>query len=115
VSDWYSLRTQARQEIFAQFSVRGVYSDQAVAGGVPISVNWHSRYGLPVGDIAGGDYSGVLETIDRLIFSRAELDANGLTLRRGGKVELVDYQYTFTLDVREPNAGPVRETWTVAN
>lgn len=82
---------------------------------VPISVNWHSRFGLPVGDLAGGDYAGVLETIDRLVFDRVELDQWGLTLQRGGRVALTDYEYVFILDVREPNSGPVREIWTVAN
>ena len=74
---------------------------------VELAVNWHSRFGLPVGDLAGSDYSGVLETIDRLVFDRAELTEKGLALRRGGKVELSDYGYSFTLDVREPNSGPV--------
>jgi hypothetical protein len=115
LSDWFALRTQAQRDIHAAFSVRGFYSDANVAEPVPLGVRWHSRYGLPVGDLAGGDYSGVLETVDRLIFNRAELVENGLTLHRGGRVELPDYEYTFTLDVREPNTGPVNEVWTVAN
>ena len=115
MSDWFALRMQARRDIFAAFAVAATYSDSTVVEPVELSVNWHSRFGLPVGDLAGGDYAGVLETIDRLIFNRAELDEYGLTLRRGGQVVLVDYGYTFTLDVREPNSGPVREVWTVAN
>lgn len=114
MSDWFALRTKARRDIFRTFAVAATYTDTVVTE-VPLSVNWHSRFGLPVGDLAGGDYAGVLETIDRLVFDRAELNELGLTLRRGGQVLLVDYNYTFTLDVREPNSGPVRELWTVAN
>lgn len=114
MTDWFTLRTQARREIFAAFAVAATYSD-TVVGPIALSVNWHSRFGLPVGDISGGDYAGVLETIDRLVFDRTELNRLGLTLRRGGQVALTDYNYTFTLDVREPNSGPIREVWTVAN
>jgi len=53
--------------------------------------------------------------LDRLVFDHAELVEKGLVLRRGGQVALTDYGYSFTLDVREPNSGPVREIWTVAN
>jgi len=115
VSDWFALRTQARRDIFRTFAVKATYSDVTVGEPVELAVNWHSRFGLPVGDLAGSDYSGVLETIDRLVFDRAELTEKGLVLRRGGRVALTDYGYSFTLDVREPNSGPVREIWTVAN
>jgi hypothetical protein len=115
VSDWFSLRTQAQRDIHAAFAVRGLYTDATVAEPVELAVRWHSRFGLPVGDISGGDYAGVLESIDRLVFSRAELAEKSLTMRRGGKVMLPDYNYTFGLDVREPNTGPVNEVWTVAN
>jgi len=115
VSDWFALRAQARRDIFRTFTVKAIYSDTTTGEPVDLAVNWHSRFGLPVGDLAGSDYSGVLETIDRLVFDRAELIEKGLTLRRGGRVTLTDYGYSFTLDVREPNSGPVREIWTVAN
>ena len=115
MSDWFTTRVQARRDIHAAFSVRGQYTDSTVVEPVPLSVRWHSKFGLPVGDISGGDYAGVLETIDRLVFLRSELVEKGLTLRRTGRVLLVDYEYTFGLDVREPNSGPVIEVWTVAN
>lgn len=106
---------QAQRDIHAAFSVDATYSDATVVEPVPLGVRWHSRFGLPVGDIAGGDYAGVLETIDRLYFSMAELAEKGLRLRRTGQVFLTEYNFTFVLDVREPNTGPVTEVWTVAN
>jgi len=115
VSDWFALRTQARRDIFRAFTVKATYGDSVADPPVELAVNWHSRFGLPVGDLAGSDYAGVLESIDRLVFDRAELTEKGLTLRRGGKVSLTDYGYSFTLDVREPTSGPVREIWTVAS
>ena len=115
MTDWFSALTQARRDIHAAFALRAQYSDSTLEAPVDISVNWHSRFGLPVGDIGGGDYSGVLETVDRLVFDSAELSEKGLVLRRTGQVTLLDYNYTFTLDVREPNTRPVRETWSVAN
>ena len=115
MSDWFAIRTQAQRDVHAAFAVRGQYSDATLETAVDLSVRWHSRFGLPVGGIGGSDYAGVLETIDRLVFNRAELIEAGLTMRRGGKVLLLDYEYTFTLDVREPNAGVVNEVWTVSN
>jgi hypothetical protein len=115
VTDWFTLRMQLHRDIHTAFAIRASYTDSAVVEPVDLAVRWHSRFGLPVGDIAGGDYAGVLETIDRLYFSAAELAEKGIRLRRSGQVFLKDYQYTFTLDVKEPNAGIVVEIWTVAN
>jgi hypothetical protein len=106
---------KAQREIHAAFSISASYTDSTVTEPVALDVRWHSRFGLPVGDIGGGDYAGVLETIDRLIFNRAQLTAAGIRLRRTGQVYLSQYDYTFSLDVREPNTGPVVEIWTVAN
>ena len=60
MSDWFALRTQARRDIFRAFTVKATYGDSVVDTPAELAVNWHSRFGLPVGDLAGSDYSGVL-------------------------------------------------------
>lgn len=103
---------QARRDIHAAFAIAATYEDQFTSP-TDVSLRWHDRFVQASGDIAGGNYAQVFENIDRLIFDIAELTEKDLTLRRGGKVTLVSYGYTFTLDVREPVDGPVKVTWTV--
>lgn len=80
---------------------------------MPLLVRWHDRFTTAVGDIGGGEYARVFENIDKIIFDIDELTEKTLTPQRGGKVTLTDYGFTFTLDVREPNDGPLKVTWTV--
>lgn len=115
MSDWYDIRRQARRDVHAAFSVSAEYNDSSLAEPVELQVRWHNRFGVPTGDIAGGDYAQVIETIDRIVFDIDELTEKSVTPRRGGQVTLTDYDKTFTLDVREPNSGPGVIVWTVAN
>jgi hypothetical protein len=115
VSRWFDIRTKARRDVHAAFSVPGLYEDPSTAEPVELAVRWHNQFGIPTGDVAGGNYAQILETVDRIVFDGPELVEKGLTLRRGGKITLVEYGLTFELDVREPNTSPGTVVWTVAN
>lgn len=78
-----------------------------------LHVRWQSRFTAAIGDIPGGDYARLFENIDKLVFDADELAEKTVALRRGGVVTFVDYDYQFTLDVREPVDGPVAVVWTV--
>lgn len=80
-----------------------------------MTVRWNNKESR-VGQIGGGDYAEVLQTIDKLRFDSAELTAAGITLRRGGEISLTEFGgYTMILDVQEPLDGPVKITWTVSH
>lgn len=76
---------------------------------MPVTVRHHTKIGIH-GDI-DGDYSGVLEGINRLVFDRELLGA--LVLRRGGVVEIPEYGTRFELDQRSPDDGPINVYWSV--
>jgi hypothetical protein len=111
VTDWFTVRRQARRDVHDAFSLIASYSDSTPASATGLHVRWHSRFTAAIGDIPGGDYARVMENIDRLIF---DLDELTVTLKRGGVVVFDDYPgQQFMLDVREPADGPVIAIWTV--
>lgn len=111
MSDWWQIRQQTRRDVHAAFALAATYTDAFVS--VPLHVRWHQQFGLPIGSISRDDAS-VFESVDRLVFDREELDSLGVTLRRGGKVELVERDQVLTLDNKQFNAGPLTEIWTVS-
>jgi hypothetical protein len=113
MSDWVAIRRRARQDIHAAFAVSAQYTDDVVIIPVPLAVRWHDKFTTAIGDIGGGEYARVFENIDKILFDPVELVARGLTPKRGGVVELIDYAWSFKLDVREPFDGPDKVQWTV--
>jgi hypothetical protein len=102
-----------RRDLHVAFAVSATYEDDSVVVPTPITVRWHNK-STRIGDIQGGDYAEVLETIDRLLFDSEEIATAAITLKRGGIVTLTEFGNTkFELDVREPADGPIKIVWTV--
>jgi len=113
VTDWFTVRRQARKDVHSTFALLATYSD-TLGSAIGLHVRWHSRFTAAIGDIPGGDYARVLENIDRLVFDVDELAERQVNLRRAGLVVFDDYpEHQFTLDVSEPSDGPVTVIWTV--
>jgi hypothetical protein len=112
--DWFDIRRQARRDIHAAFSVEARYSDSVAVDPVTLHARWLYRFGVPIGDIPGGDYAQIYDSIDRVVFDADELTEKNLVIRHGGQITFVKYGYTFTIDVRQPDTGPVTQTWTVS-
>lgn len=113
MSDWYDIRQRARRDVHTAFAVEAHYTDSATPDPVVLSVRWQQRFGSPVGSLSR-DYSGVFETIDRVIFDTVELADKGLTPRRGGALYFVKYNQTLRLGTKEPSSGPIEELWAVS-
>lgn len=114
MSDWWQIRERTRRDVHAAFALEAAYTDSAVTEPVTLHVRWHQQFGLPIGGSISRDDASVFESVDRLIFDRAELDAWGLTLRRGGRVVFTEREQTLTLDNKQLNSGPLTEVWTVS-
>lgn len=119
VASWKQLAREAAHEVFA---VPSLYQDaaRAEAGLDPIElmVRWHGKMLLTGGDGMSG-YATTMDTAERVVFDRAELDRKGVDPVRSGTVTLPGYitrsgPLAFVLDTREPYDGPTNLTWNVA-
>lgn len=110
---FWDIKTRARRDVHNQFAVRALYQDPATPA-TQLGVRWHDRYGMPVGNLPGGDYSEIFENVERLLFDDDELAIKGIVLSRNGTVTFPDFDnFRLTLDARIPRDGPVKIEWTI--
>lgn len=126
------IKARARQAIHSRGAVPAllvdedhpdglVFADDYTGGG--LLVRYHNKLDRS-GDL-DGDYSEIIDGIDRLIFldsNVAEVSAalveNGeaaLVLSRGAQITIPAYKgLTFALDTKQPPDGPEETVWVVA-
>lgn len=107
------MRGQARRTVHDTFAAPSSYLAPGGGPAVTVSARWSNKIGFN-GDLEG-DYTQVLEGIDRLAFDKAALVAAGVTLTKGGVVTLTPYDRSFVLDVKQTDTGPHREVWMVVD
>lgn len=123
--DLVEIKSRARRAIHGKLAVPAMLIDEDNPLGVAITVRWHNKI-AEVGDL-DGEYSSVIEGIDRLIFSDSEIAAINearaaqdpplapLVLSRNAEVSIPGYKgATFDLDSQEPADGPEETVWVVA-
>lgn len=126
------IKARARQAIHSRGAVPAllvdedhpdglVFADDYAGGG--LLVRYHNKLDRS-GDL-DGDYSEIIDGIDRLIFLdsnvadvSAALVENGeaaLVLSRGAQITIPAYKgLTFSLDTKQPPDGPEETVWVVA-
>lgn len=93
-------------------AVPAFYTDVGTAS-TPVTVRWHNKLVNNGASIDGFDAT-IIEGINRLVFQESELEAAGISLRRGGQVLIPDYDNaTFKLDSDAPQDGPENIYWNV--
>lgn len=123
VPSWSSLKAMSRRAVHDTFKVQATYQDQFLESPVPVYVRWHNRIGV-IGQETSQGYAEVIEGIDRIIFSREELEETHLISGTGkpvkpmknGVVTLVDPLFNnakLVLDTKQPDVGPIDEVWNV--
>lgn len=115
--DIAQIKAQSRTANHAFFGVAVLWSGDAGITWTPetedkekLSARLHNK--LVQNDI-GGDYANIIEGIDRLVFNQDQLDALGITLRKGDLIQFTAYGYTFELDQPEQSDGPLNRYWHV--
>lgn len=109
------MKARARRMLHKSMSAPALYyadpqSDPDVRP-IDVTVRWHNRIAREGGEF---DNTEIITGIDKLIFLEEELSAKGITLSRLDEILIPDYdQMRFSLDIEEPNDGPVTTTWTV--
>jgi hypothetical protein len=96
-------------------SLEALYYDRSMAAPVALRVRWHFKQ-APVGDIENQGYPMYLDLVERVIFDKAELALNGITIVRGGRVQITAPGFSgyLAVDVQSTdNVGPVNEAWSV--
>lgn len=115
--DLLKAKLKARQALHARLAVSAVYTDEAnPAPGVGLAVRWHTKLAR-AGNLQGGFDAEIIEGIERLVFQQSELTSKGITLARGGLVEIAFPEnlgtVVFELDVEGEPDGPENVYWTV--
>lgn len=96
-------------------SLDALYWDKTLVAPVELSVRWHYKQ-APVGDIENEGYPMYLDLVEKVIFDKEELATKGVTVRRGGRVQVTSPGFTgfLAIDAEEgDNVGPVNEAWRV--
>lgn len=120
-----AIKMQARQALHSAMAEPASYSppkplpgdptEYPTAGqieaGLSLTVRWHNKMRI-VGERSSLD-TGIIEGVNRLIFSVDELGALGLTLKRGGVVTIPGYGKQLRLDSKEDDDGPHNVYWGV--
>jgi hypothetical protein len=118
-ADFWTIKTQARRDIHAAFSVTALYQDATMPTATEVHVRWHNRHRplgpFPnVGNLPGGDYADVFELVDHVIFNTDELASLGIVPMRNASLTFPQFgNFKMVLDVREPTDGPIKQTWTL--
>ena len=107
------IKERARRLVHQAFAVPATYTAPGGTVAVPLTVRMHGKI-IMGGDIEGEGYATIVENVNKLVFSRDELTAANLTLQANGLVILIPYSYSFRLDIKDPDDGPVTERWHVA-
>lgn len=122
MSDLASWKAMAREAAHEVFAVPSLYQDAARAeaglGPVELMVRWHGKM-LMAGPDGMSGYASTMDTAERVVFERGELERKGVDPIRGGTVTLPGYitrngPLAFVLDTREPYDGPTNLVWNVA-
>lgn len=126
------IKAKARRSIHGRAAVPALLVDPAHPAGLLLGeeyagpgfrVRYHNKIDRS-GDL-DGDYSEIIDGIDRLVFNdeniaavSAALVENGqppLVLQRGAVVTIPEYKgLRFTLDSQQPPDGPLEVVWVVA-
>lgn len=126
------IKAKARRLLHARAAVPALLRDEDHPAGLifatdytgpGLTVRYHNKIDRS-GDL-DGDYSEIIDGIDRLVFNdeniaavSAALEANGeapLSLARAAVVTIPDYKgLRFTLDSQQPPDGPLEVVWVVA-
>jgi hypothetical protein len=108
------LKADTRQAIHGVFAVPATYQDDPLVAPISVRARIHSRTRSPLEDTdAPAGFALVVENAERVVFEKAELTALGITPERGATITFPDYNLTVRLDQRDPEAGPIIESWVV--
>lgn len=113
------LKARSRRTVHAVFAVPCTL--QNTDGTWPLSVRLHDRI-VTGGDLNSEGFAGIIEGVQRAVFSREELgaadDGIGVVPERGDILTFPDYlglgqDVVLELDARDPYDGPITEKWSV--
>lgn len=112
-----AIKALARRTVHNTLSVASLYSYSTLFVDVELRVRWHHKIAR-IGDLEDGGYAEIVEGVNRLIFSRTELNEKGVVLHHGGRIVLIDPEFNNTvliLDHAEDSSGPEEEIWAVVS
>ncbi len=113
--DFAALKATTRRIVHDTLSMDALYYDKSLAAPVALRVRWHYKQ-APVGDIENEGYPMYLDLVEKVIFDKEELALKGVTVVRGGRVQVTSpgFEGYLAVDTQDgENVGPVVEAWRV--
>lgn len=113
--DFAAAKARTRRIVHDTLSLDAVYYDKSLAAPVALRVRWHYKQ-APVGEIENEGYPMYLDLVEKVIFDKEELALKGITVVRGGRVQITSPGFSgyFAVDTEDgANEGPVVEAWRV--
>lgn len=109
--DWADAKAQLRRTVHDTFGVAANYRAPNSTVDVPLRVRLHTKIGI----VETSQDTSFIEGVTRIVFDREALRSATPTiaLARSGKITLIKYGMSFTLDNEEPITGPVDLAWNV--
>lgn len=106
------IKAKARRALHGALSVQATWTSNLTGESKPLTVRWHSKQALR-GELSNDGYAQILDSQDRLIFNKEELEELQVTLSRGDKILMPPLYENAELMVeeREETIGPIEEIW----
>lgn len=113
-----AIKQEARLAIHGRMGEPCTYTDENgtvptaehVAAGLELTARFHTKSKVNLGN---SDGLTVMEPIEKLIFSRTQVEALGLALDNGAHINFPGYDLTVILDQELDPDGPENLYWTV--
>lgn len=114
--DFAALKAKTRQIVHDTMAIAATYHDPSLSQPQALRIRWHNKMGLH-GDLGTDGYATLIDSVNRVIFDRDDLIANGLVIERGGVLTVTTSGYNnarLIIDSRDELSGPTEEIWLVA-
>ena len=113
--DFAAAKARTRRIVHDTLAIAAEYDDADLVVPVPLRVRWHYKQTV-VGDLETQGFPQSIDTINKVIFDRAELTVKGVTISRGGRLKITADGFgnaVLAIDTQDAMAGPTEEIWYV--
>lgn len=108
-------KAKMRRVVHDTLGIAALYYDKSMSKPEALRIRWHYKQ-APIGDIENAGYPMYLDLVEKVIFDKEELARLGITIQRGGRVQVTaeGFEGFLAVDTEDvDNVGPVEQAWKV--
>jgi len=114
--DFAAAKMRVRKLVHATLSISALYESKHLAAPEPLQIRWHNKL-TDNGDMESQGYPVSIDTIDKVVFDRVDLEQRGIVISKGGLLTITAKGFNgqrLHIDMRDPTCGPTEEIWRVS-